>query len=122
MPRDTRCRRPGARVPRPARRPSPGLAQRGGYFPDVTPDVGESVRFQRDNPRPGTDPFADGGLDVLKTDPADLALRLRDDQIGLECSEPRDIDPVDGEALLNDRPHAPVDLEAPAADRNLRAS
>ena len=65
------------------RRPALWHTERLRHVVDVSPDVSQGVRLQRDEVRAGREPGRERALDVLQADGADLTLRLGDDDVWL---------------------------------------
>ena len=64
--------------------------------------------------------LADGAFHVGERDGAHLALILGEDDVGLQLLERLGVDLVDGEAVLDQRAHALVDVGAGALHLELR--
>src|SRR6185437_13423372 len=90
-------------------------SKRAGDFSDVLPDVGEAVGLKRNDLHLRSTPRAQRRLDVLEAYGTDVALVLRDDDIGPKRFEPLRIDTVDGEPFLHDGLHAGVNVVARAS-------
>src|SRR5437763_1369572 len=77
--------------------------QRVRHLLDALPYLCEIIRRQRDDPGLFCEPGAEGQLNVLFADSTDLALCLRDDDVGLQLLQEVRIDAVDRGGLLQKR-------------------
>ena len=73
-----------------------GDAQRGGNTPEVLPHVCEAVRCEREDLRRGAEPAAQRLRHVSLAGGTNVALRLREDEIGLQLLHPPRVEVVEG--------------------------
>ncbi len=100
--------------------PRRGAADGLGDALDVGVDVGHGMRPQGDDTRLAVHKFAHRALDVGQRHGAHLALILREDDVGLQFLQRVGVNLVNGEAVLDQRAHALVDLGARAVHIELR--
>jgi hypothetical protein len=91
-------------------------AERPGDSQDVVPDIGQSVRGERQNARSETAPAADRLFHFGQTDRTSFALGLCEDEVWPHLFQHACVDLIDRQGLLQESTDLAVDFEAGSLD------